>query len=396
MTMTSVPAAASPSPRMASSVTRHAQKPKTVVGSVLLAGVDTLDLGLYVRWDNQWEFHLARLETWKARAAGTTGILIEGDLLPIGAAVMLPGGKPPMFRFHLQLPEFHLFLSRSDTYRAGPNVYVSLTAETLWRLGAAEAVSLVWGLMEDLGGIVDRIQPSRVDLCADFHIPGGLSLEFLRSHRVSRSRATRHYETGDCLESYYVGAGASPIIARIYNKGLEIEHSRKQWFLPLWQRADGTDVWRVEFQFRRPALKAFRIDRMETLREKMAGLWQVVTSTWLSFRLHDDRRPTRRTLHPWWAAVAACAERFGMPVEVDRFAAPPSDSAEWHEKHIAGCLSSFAAITNLGSLNAALDSLSQRLMDQVDPHEFRERIALKSIKLGKQPPVESLDDGEEV
>jgi hypothetical protein len=355
----------------------------------LLAGVDTLDLGLYIRWDNQWEFHVARLEAWKARAAGTPGLLIEDGLLPVGQAVILPGGKPPMFRYHMQLPEFHVFFSRSDTYRAGPNVYVSVTAETLWRLGATQAVSLVWGLMEDLGGTVDRIQPSRVDLCADFLIPGGLTLDFLRHHRVSRSRATRHFETADTLETYYVGSGQSPITARIYDKGREIQKSHKQWFLPLWKRADGTDVWRVEFQLRRTALKAFRIDTMDALREKMAGLWQGLTTGWLSFRLHDAQHPTRRTVHLWWAAVAVCAERFGEPIEVDRFASPPSDSAEWHEKHIAGCLSSFAAITNLGSFQAALDSLAQRLTDQVDPEEFRDCIALKSIKLGKHPPAEA-------
>jgi len=368
------------------------QSPKSEPASweFLLAGVDTLDLGLYIRWDNQWEFHVARMETWKARAVGTSGLLIDDGVFPIGRTVILPGSKPPMFRYHLQLPEFHVYFSASDIYRAGPNVYVSLTAETLWRLGVTQAVSLVWGLMEDLGGTVDAIQPSRVDLCADFSIPGGLSLGFLRRHRVSRSRATRHFETADRLETYYVGSGQSPITARIYDKGLEIQKSRKAWFLSLWGREEGVDVWRVEFQFRRRALKAFKINTMEALLEKMAGLWHVVTTRWLGFRLRDAPNLTRRSIHPWWAAVADCAQRFGEPIEVDRFEAPPSDSAEWHEKHIAGCLSSFAAITNRGSFRTALDSLSQRLTDQVDPDEFRDRIALKSIKLGKHPPP---DDG---
>lgn len=375
-------------PSMALSVTRHAQKSEPTAWEFLLAGVDTLDIGLYVRWDRQWESHIARMDTWKARAAGTSGVLIDEGVFPIGQAAMLPGGKPPMFRFHMQLPEFHVFFSAGDIYRAGPNVYVSLTAETLWRLGVTQAVSLVWGLMEDLGGLVDAIQPSRVDLCADFYVPGGLSLDFLRRHRVSRSRATRHFETADRLETYYVGSGQSPITARVYDKGLEIQKSRKGWFLPLWRREDGVDVWRVEFQFRRRALKAFKINSVESLCEKLAGLWQVVTTGWMSFRLRDDAHPSRRSVHPWWLAVVGCAERFGVPVEVDRFAPPPADSAEWHEKHIAGCFSSFAAITNLGSFREALNLLSQRLADQVDPDEFRDCIALKSIKLGKQPSPE--------
>ena len=65
----------------------------------------------------------------------------------------------------------------------------------------------------------------------------------------------------------------------------------------------------------------------------------------------------------------------------------------WFFRIDAGCLSSFAAITNLGSLRAALDGLTQRLTDQVDPDEFRDRIALKAIKLGKQPPNKASEMG---
>lgn len=368
---------------MASSVTRHADKSPVANWQFLLAGVDTLDVGLYVSWNPQWEFLQARLETWKGRAAGSDGHLINA--LPIGPVIMLAGGKPPMFRYHLQFPEFHLFLSAADAYRTSPNAYVSISAETLWKYGVEGSVSLVWSMIEDLGGQVDQIQPSRVDLCVDFLIPGGLSTDFLSSHRVSHSRATRHYENGDSLESFYVGSPKSQILARIYDKGVEIEKSKKPWFKQLWHRDSGENVWRVEFQMRRPALKAFRIDDVDTLRERLAGIWQTLTTRWLSLRLSGSQT-ARRALHPWWQDVQACAKHFGEPIAVDRLALEPSDSAEWHEKHISGCLSSYAAIKDLGSLPEAVDVIAQRLLDQVDPNEFRDRISLKAIKLGKQPP----------
>lgn len=368
----------------ASSVTRCVQNPEPTAWALLLTGIDTLDLGLYVRWDNQWEFMQARLETWKARAAGTPGVLI--DDLPVGKAVMLAGGKPPMYRYHLQVPEFHIFLGKSDTYTSTPNVYVSLTAHTLWHLGPEAAVSLVWGMIEDLGGQVDLVQPSRCDLCADFLVTGGLSLAFLRAHRVSRSRHTRHHETGNSLETFYIGSAKSPVTARIYDKGLEIHKSKKLWFKQLWGGLETVEnVWRIEFQVRRPALKAWRIESMHELRQRAAGLWRMLTGDWLSLRLRDNPKAERRTVHPWWRVVHECSECFGSSTTLDRREREPSDSAEWHEKHIAGCLSSYAAIKDIGNFDDALAAVSQSLRDQVNRKEFGERTAVKAIRLGKTP-----------
>jgi hypothetical protein len=376
---------------MASPVTRHALKPETPAGPCLLAGVDTLDLGVYVRWDSQWEFHVRRLETWRCRAAGTPGVFIDDGALPVGMAVILPGGKQN-YRFHLQFPEFHLFLSKADGYRNSPNVYVSLNAKTMWSLGISAAVSLVRGVIEDLGGSVDLLQPSRVDLCADFAMPGGFDLNFLRTHRMGRSRATIHYEKGNRLETFYVGVRKAPLSARIYDKGLEILESKKEWFLPLWQKADGKDVWRVEFQFRRSMLKSFHIDDIDALHTKMAGLWHMATTRWVGFRKHDNARPMRRSYLPWWQGVIACAEKFGKPVPLERFPHTLTGSAEWYEKHIIGCLSTYGAIKKMPNLPTTVVSFIEMLQDKVDPKDFRERIALKSIKLGHFPTPEQTPD----
>ena len=64
-------------------------------------------------------------------------------------------------------------------------------------------------------GDVGRVRPSRVDLCADFHIPAGLSLDFLRTRLASRSSSHRHHETAGRLETFYIGSAQSPVQARI-------------------------------------------------------------------------------------------------------------------------------------------------------------------------------------
>src|SRR5689334_13768435 len=71
----------------------------------LACGIDSLDLGLMVTWGVEWDRLTETLDREKERAAGTSGILFDE-----GPCLIWPSGKPPNFRWHLQFPEFHLFL----------------------------------------------------------------------------------------------------------------------------------------------------------------------------------------------------------------------------------------------------------------------------------------------
>ena len=65
---------------MAESVTRHAQNPNVEDSQFLLCGIDTLDLGLYVQWDENWSRNRILLDEKKQQAQGTTGLLDEKDI----------------------------------------------------------------------------------------------------------------------------------------------------------------------------------------------------------------------------------------------------------------------------------------------------------------------------
>jgi len=128
-------------PSMAEPVTRHAQNPTVSNFQFLLCGIDTLDLGLFVVWDATWDKTKAFLAEKKDEAQGTSNLLCKTD---IGREFLfLPGGKAPNYRYHLHFPEYHVYIAISDKFGISPNVYVSITAETLWHVDLSTILELL-------------------------------------------------------------------------------------------------------------------------------------------------------------------------------------------------------------------------------------------------------------
>jgi hypothetical protein len=186
---------------MAVSVTRHASNPVQQYEN-LLHGIDTLDLGLYVTWGSNWKQRLNTLDKKKQKARKKGGVLIP---LPSGRICNFrPNGKGENYRFHLQFEAYNLFIGKAARPGSSPNVYLSIDARTLWFNGIETALS--W-IAEDLkaigGGSIQFVQVSRVDLCCDFWIPGGLPFEFLLSHKVTHTDKKQLFlDKDDSVETY--------------------------------------------------------------------------------------------------------------------------------------------------------------------------------------------------
>lgn len=364
-------------------VTHHASTPPVEQFQFLLCGIDSLDLGVYVTWGPDWKRRLHLLDKKKQRARKEGGLLIG---LPSGRnCIFKPGGKGENYRFHLQFEEYNLFIGKAARSGSSPNVYLSIAAKTLWYNGIETALS--W-ITEDLkaigGGSVQFIKVSRVDLCCDFWISGGLSYEFLLSHKVTRNDKGKLFLDKNDLQTYYVADAKSPIQLRIYNKGLEVQKGgTKLWFLDLWKRDSTEDIWRIEFQVRRPALKQFDINSLDDLKEKQAGLWLHLTSKWFSLRLPDNEKAERKTIHPFWRAVQECFTKNDPDSEIKRvYRSVGATSPEWHLSHIDGCLSSFAALLGITNRDDALHELQSRLMRRNNATDFQTACIKKAIQRG--------------
>jgi len=134
----------------------------------LLVGVDTLDLGIQTLWpDAVWGVLSERLAQGKLAARNTDGIRFSEESL------ILPSGSRG-YLFHLQYPDLNLFIAdRQFPHAETPNVYASPSSRLIWEWGLMAATEFVIRKVEELGGIVQTVKPSRVDASADFEIPGG-------------------------------------------------------------------------------------------------------------------------------------------------------------------------------------------------------------------------------
>ncbi|MBN2255252.1 MAG: plasmid replication initiation factor [Deltaproteobacteria bacterium] len=368
---------------MAVSVTRHAPTPPAAEFKPLLYGIDSLDLGFFVAWGPDWKRRLLNLNK-KRQLAGKKGGLLIG--LPSGrTCIFKPGGKDENYRFHLQFEAYNLYLGKAAKPGTTPNVYVSLNSRTLWLIGIDTALSWITDDLKTIGrGTVQFVQASRVDLCADFWILGGLSYAFLKAHKVTRNKKDNFWEGNDDLETWYVGDKNSPIQLRGYNKGKEVTSGgTKGWFLDLWNRETADDIWRFEFQVRRAALRQFGINSLDDLKEKQAGLWQYLTTKWFSLRLPDNKKAERRTIHPLWSEVQNCFSN-GSPVcEIKRvYRSAGTASPKWYLSHIEGCLSSFAALRGITNRNDALDELKHLLKKHSTDKDFEDNCTKKAIQRG--------------
>lgn len=378
---------------MTSPATRHALNPPYESFHHLLSGIDSLDLGLHVDWGNDWPEVRKLLEKSKDKAQGTDGIVEE--ITPDRKYLFLPGGKPPNYRYHLQFNEYHLYIAKSDQAKNSPNVYLSINAETLWKKGPEYALDLVVADLKYFCGELDRVKPSRLDLSTDFKLAAPLTLPFLQEHAVCRSRDIASHLKGETLETCYFGSAAAPIRLRIYDKGKEVlKRGKKGWFADFWNTDDFTNIWRVEFQLRRPALKQFKVNHLGDLWQKSAGIWQYLTGTWFTLRLPDNDKAERRTLHPWWQEVQACGNRLGESREVPReLNSDMCASAQWYIAHIAGCLPAFAARVNIRDFREAILKLGEELYHHWGRKDFESEFIKRAIKLGNQMGAQGEDHG---
>jgi len=385
--------ASSSSSSMALSVTRHALISPVEHFRNLLCGIDSLDLGLFVKWETNWNDVNATLGSKKQEALEKSGVI---DTTDIGREFLhLPSGKPPNYRYHLQFTEFHLYIAISAEYRHTPNVYLSINASTLWHLEMADIIALVEFDLANFGGTIDRIQPSRVDLCADFLLDAPPDVPFIDQHKVAKSKKTQVYMDGGDLETYYVGAPGAPLRMRIYDKYKESCKNNKQWFFPLWRMDDPSGVWRVEYQLRRSVLKEFNIMTLDDLWQTIGSMWRYLTDEWFSLRLPDNDNVSRRTLHPWWLAVQECGPLFGENNGVARtFGGESTLHINKILPHVIGRMITIAALSGTKDRMESIRKLSALLEKHCDDVKYKAKYLEKRIKLGYRGTLGGADDEE--
>jgi hypothetical protein len=198
--------------------------------------------------------------------------------------------------------------SASSVY--SPSVYVQVKSEYIWSTGIEESRQQVLGAVEEIYDCEpEREQVSRVDLFADIPWSKRFQSGDVEKFTTRAKSKAAFYDCGR-VSGFTIGKGE--IQARIYDKTLEIRRSGKDWLYDLWgKEKDSPDlqVWRVEFQLRREALRDFRIETFEDLLASQQGLWNYCTSKWLSVRSSGSDDAARRRLASFWGVAQTAEQR---------------------------------------------------------------------------------------
>jgi len=202
--------------------------------------------------------------------------------------------------------DYSLSIANTLEQKSRPSVFANISSEALWRMGNREAVNWLTNLISGIGGSINSVKPSRVDLCNDTMFPLSLWNKDLIDYLVSRALKRDLHFYGNKFTGLSVGMGGK-ICFRIYDKPHEIAtKSKKNWMYDAWginQVPKGMIILRSEFQIRREALRSLGVNFIEELFEKEPNVWAYSSLKWLKFQDNPGKHHNQRHTFPWWEVV---------------------------------------------------------------------------------------------
>ena len=270
---------------------------------ILSAGVDTLHCS--VRGELQ-DGLLVFLEALKAEAQHSK----EAQVVTWGEQSLSVALRPHGWRsypFWAGSPNIEVAIGAPPPF---PPVFIQAHSAYLHSRGADQAVAEI---SEWLGANVMRAEPllgiSRLDLYCDTQgwLPAVEDFEKFHCRAVRRRTYSvpiydQAHLRGRRASGFVFGGG--DLMARCYDKTLELSVRGSEWPKALWGAWDQDQpVWRVEFQFRRRSLVSLGCSTPAEALAARQELWRYGTQ-WLSLRTPSpDSNRARWPEAPEWAVI---------------------------------------------------------------------------------------------
>ncbi len=213
-------------------------------------------------------------------------------------------GRHP-FAFILNNPHFRFEIGGQGAKRT-PLLYARIASELLCCVPSDSIIADLHQIISELGTAQGATNVSRADLCVDFVTDYPLeSIE--QDQWVTKARNFAKHVSDRQFSGFSIAPKAD-LSARLYNKTLEMKKNPRPYLEALWW-ANGWDgispVWRLEFQFRREALRNLSVVTYTDLMTSLRGLWEYATGKWLRHTQPSDTDSTqsRWPLSPLWEAI---------------------------------------------------------------------------------------------
>ena len=284
------------------------------------------------------------------------------------------------YRYWLRCGDFDVFVGRG---RSMPAVYARIASEFIHEVGPPKALA---DLRSFVGALLDQAGEttcSRVDIYADFQgwVPGAEDYHhFITRSRRNTSHIAVHHD-GRRFTGFTFGRNA--MVARLYDKSLEIAHSGKRWMHEVW--GAGLDVsapvWRLEFQLRREVLAECSLTSPEGVLTLWPNLWAYAMQ-WLSLREPiPGAARTRWPVADVWSDLAR-SQGGGSHSPMVRKRIRQHDESVL-VRGLTGYASSLAAVTGVSDLDVAMLVSRRRVGEYMDAtgRDFRELVQAKRKRL---------------
>lgn len=267
---------------------------------ILATGVDTIHASAPGVLIPGLREELAQLRT----SAGNDGLPLEVGDNPEGFVLQPHGWR--RYPIWLRSARIEVMLGACDPF---PPVFVQWHSPFIHAYGLNVAVQSVEAWLD--GALMEAradLRVARLDLYCDFQgwQPEASDLDRFTCRAVRRRLFETHREahlSGRRFSGFTFGKG--DVVARIYDKSLEASVRGQAWQSEVWARRDpNMPVWRVEFQFRRRALRRYRLETLQEALDARQRLWEYGTE-WLSLRRRHvaDRNRSRWRADPVWCAL---------------------------------------------------------------------------------------------
>jgi hypothetical protein len=264
-----------------------------------------------------------------------------------------------------------------------PQIRIQPRTEAIHGLGADGMVQWFENLIKEECDTVS-FTVNRLDLHADFQ--GVVLSEADLERFVFKGKEAAFHKFGDQFSGFEFGRRTSKTVcARIYNKTMEVMKSGADFWPDLWgSRYDPSKpVIRVEFEIGKLGLGQFEVTTPGEAIEKAGAIWRYCTDQWLTLRdVGVDQTRSRWSIAEQWKVVQGASlsdGAHGIKRVYDgrkrgdlRKLAPP----------LIGCLTSFAALLGVETLEEVMDQLPQfsHRYERAMGKSFEDRVAEKSEK----------------
>jgi hypothetical protein len=285
-----------------------------------------------------------------------------------------------LYRYCIVHPYGQIGLSPSTNI---PQIRIQPRTEAIHGFGAAGVVH--WfedRFIQECGAV--RLTVSRLDLYADFQ---GLQLSVADLERfVYRGKEVAFHKFAEEFSGFEFGRRVSKTVcSRIYNKTMQIMKSGAEFWPDLWgSRYDPSKpVLRIEFEIGRLGLRQFGVNTPGEAIEKAGAVWRYCTDEWLTLReVGPDQTRSRWPIADEWLVVQQASLSSGAHGIKRMYEGSKRGNLRKLAPPLIGCLSSFAALCGVETLEDALRDLPafSRWYEREIGKTFEGRVVKKSEK----------------